>query len=317
MASLNSADFHCDVLWKLLEDPSLSFEHDTTNALDVTLPRLRQAGAVLQTFAIYVSDRTEKSMIPILRSIDLFHRKVLTVPDMTFVRSSDDAAKLQSKSSGKIGAMLSLEGVDGLHGDLAMLRILFALGVRAVGLTWNHANWAADGVMEPRGGGLTKKGRALVEECNRLGIMVDVSHLSDRAFWDVLHLSAKPVIASHSNCRTICPHPRNLADDQLSALLAAGGMVGVTFVPHFVASHHPVQITDVLRHIERICELGGIEQLMFGSDFDGIEEYVHGLAHPGDVEQLQKALLSHYSESTVAGFCSGNLLQFLVKHLPE
>ncbi|AZN40926.1 dipeptidase [Paenibacillus albus] len=315
MANLSSADFHCDVLWKLLKDPTLSFEQDATLALDVTLPRLRQARSVLQTFAIYVSERMEQSMIPILRSIDLFHRKVLTAPDMTFIRTSDDAAKLQS--SGKIGAMLSLEGVDGLGGDLAMLRILFALGVRAVGLTWNHANWAADGVMEPRGGGLTKKGRALVEECNRLGILVDVSHLSDRAFWDVLHISTKPVIASHSNCRALCPHPRNLADDQLAALLAAGGMVGVTFVPHFVASHQPAQIADVLRHIERICELGGREQLMFGSDFDGIEEYVHGLAHPGEVVQLQKALLSHYSESTAAGFCSGNLLQFLVKHLPE
>ncbi|REE94498.1 membrane dipeptidase [Paenibacillus taihuensis] len=315
MAELYSADFHCDVLWKLLENPSLSFEQDVTNALDVTLPRLRQAGAVLQTFAIYVSERMEKSMLPILRSIDLFQRKVLTVPEITLVRTSDEAAKLQG--SGKIGAMLSLEGADGLNGDLAMLRILFALGVRAVGLTWNHANWAADGVMEPRGGGLTKKGRALVEECNRLGILVDVSHLSDRAFWDVLHLSSKPVIASHSNCRAICPHPRNLADDQLTALLAAGGMVGVTFVPQFVASHHPVQIADVLRHIERICELGGAEQLMFGSDFDGIETYVDGLAHPGEVEQLQKALLSHYSESTVAGFCSGNMLRFLAMHLPD
>src|SRR5262249_49420585 len=163
MTNLYSADFHCDVLWKLLEDPSLSFEQDATNALDVTHPRLRQARAILQTFAIYISERMEKSMIPILRSIDLFHRKVLTAPEMTFVRTSGDAAKLQS--SGKIGALLSREGTDGLHGDLAMLRILFALGVRAVGLTWNHANWAADGVMEPRGGGLTKKGRALVEEC--------------------------------------------------------------------------------------------------------------------------------------------------------
>lgn len=315
MADLYSADFHCDVLWKLLEDPSLSFEQDTTNTLDVTLPRLRQAGAVLQTFAIYVSERMEKSMIPILRSIDLFHRKVLTVPDITFVRTSDDAVKLQG--SGRIGAMLSLEGADGLNGDLAMLRILFALGVRAIGLTWNHANWAADGVMEPRGGGLTKKGRALVEECNRLGILVDVSHLSDRAFWDVLHLSTKPVIASHSNCRAICPHPRNLADDQLTALLATGGMIGVTFVPQFVASHHPVQIADVLRHIERICELGGAEQLMFGSDFDGIESYVHGLTHPGEVERLQKALLSHYSESAVAGFSSGNMLRYLAMHLPD
>ncbi|RAP76186.1 dipeptidase [Paenibacillus montanisoli] len=314
MPNFRSVDFHCDVLWKLLEDRSLSFEQDHTGKLDVTLPRLRQAGAVLQTFAIYVPERMEKSMVPILHSIDLFHRKILSVPDMTFVRSSADAARLMNRS--KIGAMLSLEGADGLHGDLAMLRILFLLGVRVVGLTWNHANWGADGVMEPRGGGLTKKGRAFVEECDRLGILLDVSHLSDRAFWDLAQFAPRPRIASHSNARSLCAHPRNLADDQIAALIQQGGMIGVTFVPQFVKAIGESEIADVLRHVEKICELGGEKQLMFGSDFDGIESYVRNLNHPGELHKLQNALLARYSEEMVGRFFAGNALQFLVKHLP-
>ncbi|WP_219836735.1 dipeptidase [Paenibacillus sp. R14(2021)] len=315
MTRIRSVDFHCDVLWKLLEDPTLSFMQDEQGKLDVTLPRLRQAEAILQTFAVYVPERIDKSMVPILQSIDLFYRKVAASPKMMLIRSSRDISTLQRKK-GIIGAMLSLEGADGLQGDLAMLRVLFMLGIRAAGLTWNGANWGADGVVEPRGGGLTKKGRAFVEECNRLGILLDVSHLSDRAFWDMLEITSKPIIASHSNARSLCPHPRNLTDEQISALIASGGMIGVTFVPQFVSVRVPSEIADVLRHVERICELGGEKQLMFGSDFDGIETHVEALSHPGELHHLQDALLAVYTEDIVKSFFSGNALAFLSKHLP-
>lgn len=316
MRTWRKADFHCDVLWKLLEDPTLSFLQDDRNKLDVTLPRLKQADAVFQTFAVYVPERMDKTMVPILQSIDLFYRKVLASPDMAFIRTAGDVRALRQRP-GAIGAMLSLEGADGLQGDLALLRILFMLGVRAAGLTWNNANWAADGALETRGGGLTKKGRAFVEECNRLGILLDVSHLSDRAFWDLLQASSKPIIASHSNSRTLCPHPRNLTDDQIKALLAGGGLIGATFVPQFVSPRASVGITDVLRHVERVCEFGGERQLMFGSDFDGIDRYVDGLSHPGELHRLQDALLAQYSEAIVEGFFEKNALDFLAMHLPQ
>ncbi|WP_235946590.1 dipeptidase [Paenibacillus glycinis] len=316
MGNVRKVDFHCDVLSKLLEDPTLSFIQDDQRKLDVTLPRLKQAESVFQTFAVYVPERTDKTMVPILQSIDLFYRKVLSAPEMTFIRTAGDVKALQRKP-GAIGAMLSLEGADGLQGDLAMLRILFALGVRAAGLTWNHANWGADGVLEHRGGGLTKKGRAFVEECNRLGILLDVSHLSDRAFWDMLQATVKPVIASHSNSRSLCPHPRNLTDEQIKALLAAGGLIGVTFVPQFVSSRVPAEIADVLRHVERICEFGGERQLMFGSDFDGIDRYVNDLTHPGEVHRLLDALLAKYPEALVKSFFEENALSFLSMHLPR
>ncbi|MFC0328863.1 dipeptidase [Paenibacillus sepulcri] len=314
MKIIPAVDFHCDVLWKLLENDRLSFIDNPDLMLDVSLPRLQQADSILQIFAIYVSERSEKTMVPILRSIDLFHQKVLAAPGMRFVRSPEDVRNL--RKDGVIGAMLSLEGADGLQGDMAMLRILFELGVRAAGLTWNNANWGADGVMEPRQGGLTAKGREFVAECNRLGILLDASHLSERSFWDVVDASGRPIIASHSNSREICNHPRNLSDDQIRALIAVDGLIGVTFVPQFVREGGRADMNDVLRHVERICGLGGGKQLVFGSDFDGIDTHVAGLSNPGELVNLKETLLKQYNAEQVQDFFAENALRFLTKHLP-
>ncbi len=141
-------DFHCDVLSKLLEDESLSFNNDPAGKLDVTYERLTQAGALIQAFAIYIPERMERGLRPVLRSVDLFYRCILSHPEIKLIRSPQDVQEIGQ--SGKLGALLTLEGLDGLQEDFSALRILFHLGVRSVGLTWNHANWAADGVMEPR-----------------------------------------------------------------------------------------------------------------------------------------------------------------------
>ncbi|CAM3147864.1 dipeptidase [Paenibacillus lupini] len=308
------ADFHCDVLSKLLVDPKLSFRDSESNALDVTYKRLKESGAVLQTFAVYIPEKLNGSIEPILESIDHFYEQVLTCPDMMLIRNQADLR--ESLATGKIGALLSLEGVDGLQGSIPILRLLQRLGVRAAGLTWNYANWAADGVMEPRGGGLTAKGRAFVQECDNLGILVDVSHLSEKAFWDVADLASRTIIASHSNAKALLNHPRNLTNEQIKAILALQGLIGVTYVPWFVAEGEQVTIDHVLRHIEHICELGGEQHLMLGSDFDGIDKYVSGLTHPGEVYRLREALLKRYSEQQTKQFLSGNALSFLAAHLP-
>lgn len=309
-------DFHCDALCKLLMDSSLTFrDHGAAGKLDVTYERMKQAGTILQTFAIYIPEAINGRIEPILESIDRFHEHVLTCPDMMFVKSKADLS--HCLASGQIGAMLSLEGVDGLQGNMSLLRVLYQLGVRAAGITWNHANWAADGVMEPRGGGLTAKGKELVQECDRLGIVVDVSHLSERAFWDTADLASKTIIASHSNAKAVLDHPRNLTDDQLKAIIALQGMIGITFVPYFLAQGRKVVIDDVLRHVEHVCELGGEKHLMFGSDFDGIDTHVEQLTNPAEAYLLREALHKHYSEEQTEQFLSGNALAFLALHLPD
>ncbi|MFC4775315.1 dipeptidase [Paenibacillus sp. GCM10023252] len=313
--STKIADFHCDVLYKLLQNDRLSFSNPTAGGLDVTYERLEQSGASLQTFAIYIPSKMDRGMVPILESIDLFHRHVLSCPRMKFVRNKTELQEAQS--AGQIAALLSLEGVDGLQGSMAMLRILHQLGIRAAGLTWNHANWAADGVMEARGGGLTNRGKQMVEQCHTLGILLDVSHLSERGFWEMADLTHQPLIASHSNAKSVCPHPRNLTDQQLKAIIAMEGLIGITYVPYFVSQAETVTIDDVLLHIDYICGLGGERHLMLGSDFDGIDTYVSGLTHPGEVYRLKNALFRSYSEQQANAFLSGNAMRFLSENLPD
>jgi membrane dipeptidase len=311
-------DGHCDAISKLLKNPRADF-YDST-LMDVTLPRLQAANVKLQSFAIYISSssRGANDYIPpsfheILLSIDLYERHILTNPHMTPILNQIDIVSLLNGS--KIGAFLTLEGADGLGGNLFYLRILHRLGVRAMGLTWNQANWAADGAGEPRGGGLTILGKKLVQECEKLGILVDVSHLSETAFWDVATIAQKPFYASHSNVFDICQHPRNLKNNQIMEIIRAGGCIGLTFVPHFVSRNKSVVIVDLLKHIDYICENGGSEHLTFGSDFDGIDEWIEDLEHPGQYSNLHNILLRHYKETDVDNWLWKNWYQFLFDNI--
>lgn len=279
---------------------------------------MREGGIKLQCFAIYLSEKLGQPGIGhILDQIDLFQEKVRSA-GLISVRSSEELEALLQSSN--LGGFLSIEGADGLEGKLSYLRCCYELGVRFLGLTWNHANWAADGVMEPRNGGFTQKGRQLVEACHSLGITLDVSHLSPAAFWELIELSAavqRPFIASHSNAYRICPHPRNLQDEQIRAIVSIDGMIGLTFVPQFVKQEGRVTAEDLFPHIEHLCLLGAENHLMFGSDFDGIDQHIEGLEHAGCYEQWAEKLLRRYPEDLVNRWLSGNALRFLRSHLPS
>ena len=309
-------DLHCDVLSKMIMNDRIGFENDP--ALDVTAERLRRGGVQLQTFAIYIPGGWRgRPFDAVLASVDCFYRLIASRRDMLPVCTKGDLEKLMNRGESRIGAMLSLEGAEGLEADPVYLRTAWRLGVRTLGLTWNHANWAADGVLEPRGGGLTARGRKLVEECHRLGMALDVSHLSERGFWELLELSADAPIASHSNAKTLCAHPRNLSDEQIRALIACGGRIGITFVPYFLRADGEASIDDVLRHLEHICSLGGSKHVGFGSDFDGIDRHVRGLAHPGQYAQLAEELCKRYSADEAEGFLRKNWLSYYEGRLPQ
>ncbi|QMV40093.1 dipeptidase [Cohnella cholangitidis] len=310
------ADLHIDVLCKLLENPGSKWgREDKSGAFDATPERLRQGGIGLQVFALYVPDTVPANPESVLQAAELFWSEVLTIKGLRLIRRASDLEK--AKQEGTIGALLSLEGVDGLQGKLWTLRLLHRLGLRLLGPTWNHANWACDGAMEPRGAGFTKAGRQLVTECESLGILVDVSHLSDRGFWELAERAKRPFFASHSNARAIRDNPRNLTDEQIQAIIAAQGIIGLTFVPWFVTAEEPATIDDVLRHVEHVCALGGSEHLSFGSDFDGISRHVQGLEHPGRYPDLTEALLKRYPEKLVNDILGENAYRFFLKNLPN
>lgn len=202
---------------------------------------------------------------------------------------------------------MSLEGVDAIGNDLHKLTILHELGVRSIGLTWSNANLAADGILEERGAGLTTFGKEIVAFNNEPRMFTDVSHLSEKSFWDVMEIAKYP-IASHSNSKTICPNPRNLTDEQAKAMFERNAMIHVTFVTEFVKESGDVVIGDLIQHIDHFSSLGGVHNIGIGSDFDGITKKIIGLEDASMHPNLLNELLKYYTEEQVKGFAYQNFL---------
>jgi membrane dipeptidase len=217
----------------------------------------------------------------------------------------------------KPGGLLSIEGGEPLGTDIQMLRMFFRLGVRAVGLTWNGRNALADGVSEASSrGGLTTAGRVMVSEMNKLGMLVDVSHLSEASFWDVAELSARPFIASHSNCITICEHPRNLTDKQLMALAKSGGVVGINFLPRFLSAASQASMSDIVSHIDHMLSVMGRGHVGLGSDFDGIASTPIGLEDVTQLPKLQDLLAQRFGDDIAIEIMGGSFARLLAEQLP-
>lgn len=296
-------DAHCDLLSKLFEDKNASFVCGNEN-LQVTLKRLKEGGVKVQIFAIYIPTSIHPSMKfeAALAQANLFFEKVIKDAGLKQIRTQKDILNLKEN---EIGAMLALEGCDCIDQDILKLQTLLRMGVKSVGLTWNFANAVADGALEPRGAGISLFGKEVIHILNENKIWCDVSHLSDRGFWDAIELAKFPV-ASHSNSRTITPHPRNLTDEQFKALINRDGVVGINFHTPFLTENSQSQISDVIRHIEHFCELGGVKHIGIGSDFDGTEMLPIHLENPSDFPNLIQELLKYYNETEVRGFMFDN-----------
>ena len=309
-------DFHCDVLSKLWENPARSFEDGP--GLDVTLDSMRKGGVALQVFAVFLSERYGRPTFErVMAQIEIFRKKIVEPGAVSWLKWRSQVEEIRQSKEKRWG-LLSIEGADGLEGNLFYTRLCYEMGVRFIGITWNHANWAADGVMEKRGAGLTDKGREWIRLCEELGIILDVSHLSEAGFWELAELSSRPIIASHSNAYSVCSHPRNLTDEQIRAIIAMDGRIGLTFVPWFIRRGQ-VMVTpdDLLPHLEKICSLGGAAHIMFGSDFDGIDEWVKGLESPAHYQEWANRLLKLYPEALVKGWMGIHALDFLETNLPH
>ncbi len=234
--------------------------------------------------------------------------------------------------AGKIAVLLSMEGCEPLGRDTSLLRGFYELGVRLLGLTWNNRTPAADGCLEP-GRGLTRMGRELAQAAWELGMTLDVSHLNDAGFDDLLSLGDGPVLASHSNCRALCAHPRNLTDGQLRALGARGGVIGVNQVRYFIRERDAA-LEDLCAHVLRIEDLAGAGSAGLGLDL--ARPYMEALPHPraywwtwnpadedlfsgyGEITGLAEALrAAGLPAGRVEGVLGGNMLRFLRKALPS
>lgn len=303
-------DLHCDVLFKLAkEDAPISFTDSPL--LQANKERLKAGKVALQVFAVFVSEGfpKEKQFMEAVRQIEFFHTEI--------VGKHDDVVaiykwkQLETLQEGQIGAVLSLEGLDMLDGDIERLKLLLSHGVKLVGLTWNGANAIADGAAEESGTGLTSFGKEVVTLLNEQNIIIDVSHLSEKSFWDVLP-KAKWLMASHSNARAVCDSNRNLTDQQLKALIEKESPIHIVYYPQFINnSEKNVGMSDLVQHVDHIVSLGGEHLIGFGSDFDGISEFVDGLEDASKTQNLVHYLLKTYATEKVQGFASQNFGRFV------
>jgi len=314
---MNIIDTHCDALFKLqmakrgeyYHHPPLNYKYST--GLDTSLARLKTGNVKVQFFAIFIHSNipSDEKWQYALEQIDLFYSEIVEPnPEMKHIKKWEDLTELKK---GEIGAVLTLEGGEAFGDDLTKLSLLYRFGVLSVGLTWNDANLLADGAEEPRGAGLTLLGKEVIKMNNEHRVLTDVSHLSVKGFWDVLELSDYP-FASHSNVRALCDHPRNLDDEQIQAMFKKDGLIHVVFNPPFInKDSETATITDLIKHIDYLCSLGGQHKIGFGSDFDGITSYVQGLENAAKYDNLINELLHYYSEDMVRGFAYQNFLSHL------
>ena len=321
------ADMHCDTLMKAyFEGEDRVFSGEGMQSIS----NMIKAGQLLQFFAVFFIpelDEETKKQAGFTREIlsddeyyeelkkDLFSQVKIHSDDIGIALSADDVRK--NETAGKTSAILTLEDGRFLNGSLEKLRKVYDDGVRAIGLTWNgenclgYPNSSDKGIMEK---GLKSFGFEAVEEMNRLGMLVDVSHLSDGGFYDVAKTSKKPFIASHSSCRALTDHQRNLTDEMIKILASKGGVAGVNFAPEFVTigAGNPVSSAEFIsEHVMHMYKVGGEDLIALGTDFDGIHGSVE-INCPQKMELLFDLLSKKGLSSRVLDkFASGNVLRVL------
>ena len=226
-------------------------------------------------------------------------------------------------TTGKMAAILHMEGAEAIDPDFHALDVLARAGLRSLGPVWSRRTIFGEGVpfrypgSPDTGGGLTDLGLALVGRCNELGIMIDLSHLNEAGFWDVARTSRHPLVATHSNAHALCPHPRNLTDGQLEAIAQSDGMVGLNFAVAFLRRdgqmRADVPFAQILRHIDHLIAIVGEDRIGFGSDFDGAV-IPAGIGDASGLPDLRQAMVDHgYGDDLMTKICHGNWLRVLQK----
>jgi membrane dipeptidase len=289
----------------------------------IDIPRIREGGVNCLIFAMYVNPLYLARLRRLIQMLDAFQLEIeKNYNEITIATNYDEIMKAIKNK--EIAAVISVEGGEPLEGKIEALRIIHRLGVRSLTLTHFPRNELGDGSGADSGSHLTKFGKEVVEEMNRLGMLIDISHLNETGFWDVVDLSREPIVATHSNCKSLCNHHRNLKDDQIKALAESGGVINLSFCASFIKNPveisnpetiRKVSIEDWLDHLDHAVNLVGTNHVGIGSDFDG------GCGFPGldditKIPSLTKGLVSRgYSNQDIKKILGENNLRVFKKVL--
>ena len=333
-------DMHCDTVFELFRRRNTKLKPDVfcaemesaqnslhgdmdlgRNSLCVDLGKMKKADSVAQFFACFIymkmfqgEGRFSRGYQYALDMIAFAKNEIGKYPEeIALVKSYEEFLKCESL--GKIAAFLTVEEGGVVEGDLNRLDRLYEEGIRLMTLLWNEENCM--GYPNSRDGEVMKKGLKpfgieTVERMNELGMLIDVSHMSDGGFWDVLRYSKKPVVASHSNARTLCNHPRNLTDEMIRALSDHGGVAGLNLYPYFINENGKANIDDLIRHIEHMFYVGGEDFVAIGADFDGFDEGELELQNIGEMRCLYDALKKRkFNDGQIEKFWNGNAMRVI------
>ena len=321
-------DAHCDTVYRCLETGETSAldygdsreeqcryyaasDHLRRNGGHFDLERSRQFSRCAQFFALF-HDAAEAPADGLWaqcrRMHDFFLREMADNADIVCHcrtgREVDEAA-----AAGKTAALLSIEGADLIDCDVHKVETVAQWGVRLLNPVWNRANVLSGTNAEDPERGLYAKGRDFIRALEEYGIYPDVSHLSDAGFWDLVHIARRPIVASHSNARAVCPHRRNLTDDQFRAIRDSGGVVGLNLYLHFVGQP---TMDALVAHVEHFLALDGEKTLCLGGDLDGCEALAAGMTGMQDVPKLYEALKARgYSDALLEDIFWNNLRRLI------
>lgn len=270
-------DAHCDTATELINQK----QKLDKNSLHIDMEKLEQYDSFTQVFAVFIApEYRHNAMGRVEEVLENFHMESGN-NNITLCRNYNEWENAKTK----VKAFLSLEGGEPIE-SLSDVKKLYDMGIRMIAPTWNHRNKLACGVEENEDTGLTDFGASVIQEMGRLGIILDVSHLSDMSFYQALALSKGPVCASHSCSRTVVNHKRNLTDEQFTMIKKTGGVVGINLYPPFLGE----DISWVKRHIDHFLSLGGEDNIGLGCDFDGVDRLPDGVGDVRDIRSVIKSL---------------------------
>ena len=293
-------DAHADTLHRMATQ--------TSPALDISLHRLQSGGVSLQVLAMFVG------MDPSPGAVEALYAGMWRAADQLKAEGWLQAMNPEEAGQDQPRFLLSVEGCEIFEPGLHVIADYRRRGVRMAAITWNYQNKLGTPACKNQDEGLTEYGFQAAKYMQKLGIAVDVSHLNIAGFYDLLNKTDAPPLASHSCCRALCDHPRNLTDQQLKDLFAAGGYVGLNFYPRFLTSGTTCTLDTVVDHIDHMHQLGGAGMVGFGSDFDGISEKPQGLDNPADFPALLLKLRQRgYKEKEIRAIAGESFLAYYTR----
>ncbi len=309
---MKMVDLHCDTVDKLMDDPAYRLAE---NEFAIDLNKMEKAGSLAQVFALFVNMKEVES--PSARGYDMLQRlwQELDRNEDRILWAGNASDLRKNKLHDKMSAMIAIEEGGVLEGEIGNLHNFYRQGVRFVTLTWNYPNE----IGFPHGAehgmkGLTTFGHELIEEMERIGVITDVSHLSEAGFWDVKKTLEKPFVATHSNCQALCNHSRNLTDEQIKALSESGGVMGINIFSKFLIDS-PTPDSDLVEaavaHVKHAIKIGGIDVVALGGDLDGIPA-CSTFKTIGDMGKIEQSLLKHgFKENEIEKIWSTNAIRVM------